>query len=286
MVGAAEFTATCEGPGATVDARALRRAFGAFATGVTVVTARDAGGEPVGLTVNSFTSVSLDPPMALFCLAESAASRDTVAAAEGFAVSVLAEGQRALARTFATRGVDKFAGVAWRARVTGAPVLDGAAAWFDCRRHALIPAGDHVVLIGRIVAFGARPATPLGYVHGGFFTVEGAPRVTALLTRGPLVLVRQTEEGVALPAAATLGPAEDPESVMGQIAAAGFPGVEPAPFDAFDVGPLHVSAYRAAAPAGTPAPGWAFLPVAEAEAAMLTPGGGVALRRLAAAVAG
>ncbi len=283
MVGGREITATCgDGP---FDPRALRRAFGAFATGVTIATTHDAAGAPVGLTANSFTSVSLSPPMVLLCVAESAASYPAFAAADAFAISVLAEGQRALARTFATRGVDKFAGVAWSPRATGAPVIEGAAAWFDCRRHTLTPAGDHAVLIGRVVAFDARPAAPLGYVHGGFFAVEGAPRVVLLLTRGPSVLARLTEEGVTLPAAATLGPAADPESALGQLAAAGFPDADPAWFDAFDVGPLHATAYRAESSRGAPAPGWAFLPLDEAQAAMLTPGGGVALRRLAAAAA-
>lgn len=274
-----------------IDAQALRRAFGMFATGVTVVATADGAGALAGFTANSFTSVSLDPPLLLVCLAHEAASHAAFRDADRYAVSVLADGQRALSRLFATRGVDKFASVAWRPRVTGAPVLDGAAAWFDCRAEAVLPGGDHDILLGRIVDFGRADVPPLGYWQGDYFTVDAAPRVFALVSRGPEVLVRLGEEGVMLPASASLGPPASPDSLMGQLAEAGLDALGGAlaatgPADAFDIGAAHHVVYRVEAPASArPAHGWAFREAGAAIAAMLTPGGRTALRRLVAATA-
>ncbi len=272
------------------DPRALRRALGAFATGVTIVTSRDEDGAPVGLTANSFTSVSLDPPLVLVCIAESAASYGVFRAADRFAVNVLRADQAALAKLFATRGADKFAGVSWREGVTGAPVLNDVAAWFDCRTHALTPAGDHAILIGRVVDFGESDAPPLGYHRGGFVEIGaggGKVLLSALVTRGESALVREDASAPPqLPSAARFGPDTARDSLLGQIAAAGAAGAFPTPIDAFDVGDTHHVVYHALAPdAAAAAPGWRFAPLEEAARA-LPDGGAAAIRRVFAPLQG
>jgi len=151
----------------TLDPKDLRRAFGSFATGVAVVAARAEDGRPVGLTVNSFTSVSLDPPMALWCLAANSPSFPAFASAPAFAVSILTREQQDLCGRFARPAEDKFEGVSWRPGPCGAPVLNDAAAFFECRRGEIIRAGDHWVMFGEIVAFGQSGGAPLVYCRGG-----------------------------------------------------------------------------------------------------------------------
>lgn len=257
-----------------LDPRALRRAFGTFATGVTITTTIDAAGVPVGFTANSFTSVSLDPPLLLVCLAESAASFEAFRDAGHFAVNVLSEAQREASTTFATRGADKFAGVPWQARRTGAPVIDGAVAWFDCVTDRIVPAGDHAILIGRVVAFDDVQGAPLGYCRGAYvrFGLDGsafsAPpggvRVSAIVERGGAVLLREEGAAVALPGAAAFGPADRADSLLGLLAGAGVPTELPFLFASYDEAGTHHVVYRVILPPdpkGT-APGWRFVPFA------------------------
>ena len=154
------------------DPALLRRAFGAFATGVTIVTTKDEEGRPRGLTANSFTSVSLDPPLVLICISRSAASFDAFATAAGFAVNILHEGQVALSALFASKASHKFQSVDHVRLFTGAPVLQDSLAWFDCSVHSRVDAGDHIVLIGRVEAFEARTAPPLGFSCGRYASVR------------------------------------------------------------------------------------------------------------------
>lgn len=155
------------------DTADLRRALGAFATGVTIVTAMDrATGEAVGFTANSFTSVSLEPPLLLVCLAHTAASYRIFCASEGFAVNVLSADQEGVARIFATRGADKFSGVSWKPGVHGAPLIDGSLARFDCSMHQRVAAGDHDILMGQVLAFSRHAGKALVY-HGGAFAALG-----------------------------------------------------------------------------------------------------------------
>ncbi|WP_448582433.1 flavin reductase family protein [Thermaurantiacus sp.] len=151
------------------DHRALRDAFGCFATGVTIVTATDARGRRVGFTANSFASVSLEPPMLLVCPAAGASSLEAIRESGRFGVSVLAADQRMLAERFAKRGVDRFAEGAWVEAESGVPLLEGAAANFACALAHDVPAGDHVVLIGLIESFRAAPERPpLTYLRGRY----------------------------------------------------------------------------------------------------------------------
>ena len=156
---------------AELDARDFRDALGCFPTGVCIVTTLGAGGRPEGLTINSFSSVSIDPPMVLWSLARSASSASAFRDAEHFAVSVLAAEDRALSSHFARPSPDKFA--AWPGRFArgehGVPVLLGAAATFECRTCHRYYGGDHIVLIGAVERYAyAAEAAPLVFHRGRY----------------------------------------------------------------------------------------------------------------------
>jgi len=154
----------------TIDSSEFRRALGHFATGVAVVTSVRDDSRPCGLTVNSFCSVSLEPPLVLVCVDRAAESHDCILEAGVFAVNMLEEHRgETLARRFAAWKMDdKFGGVAFHNEATGAPILDEALAWVDCRVHRSVPAGDHTIVIGEVVAAEAREASPLVYYRGGY----------------------------------------------------------------------------------------------------------------------
>ena len=151
------------------DARTLRDALGCFATGVTVVTCLGAAGEPAGLTVNSFTSVSLDPPLLLVCLAKRAASAAALIQASHFAVNVLQTGQQPASIRFSTRDEDRFGATPWECGEAGAPILTESLGVFECERHAVHDGGDHHILIGQVVkaSFDAS-LDPLLYFRGKY----------------------------------------------------------------------------------------------------------------------
>ena len=150
------------------DPRELRRALGQYATGVTVVTCLGPDGERTGMTANSFTSVSMDPPMVLWCPAKTAASTKAFTAATHFAVNVLGAGQHHLSRQFSTPAEDKFEGVPARPGVSGAPLLEGAVASFECRTVAVHDAGDHLIMLGEVETFDAPGGPPLVF-HSGLY---------------------------------------------------------------------------------------------------------------------
>lgn len=152
--------------GATFDTREYRHALGRFATGITIVTARDAAGRPIGLTVNSFNSVSLDPPLIVWSLAQHSPTRATFEQCSHFAVNVLAHDQEWLSRQFAAKIADRFAGVDCVDGAGGAPLIQGCCAWFECHNQAQYPGRDHVVFLGRVERYARRDAPPLVY-HGG-----------------------------------------------------------------------------------------------------------------------
>jgi flavin reductase (DIM6/NTAB) family NADH-FMN oxidoreductase RutF len=151
------------------DPRTLRDALGCFATGVTVVTCLDGDGKPVGLTANSFTSVSLDPPLLLVCIAKAAASAKAMTSASHFAVNVLQTGQQPASIRFATRHEDRFGPNDWACGEYGAPVLEKSLGVFECERYAVHDGGDHHLLVGRVVT--ARfdgSLDPLLYFRGSY----------------------------------------------------------------------------------------------------------------------
>src|SRR3954453_13052076 len=133
------------------DPRTLRDALGCFATGVTVVTCLTPDGTPAGLTVNSFTSVSLDPPLLLLCLPKPAASAEALIGAPHFAVNVLQTGQQPASIRFATRDEDRFGTPPWSCGEAGAPILKDSLGVFECERYAVYEGGDHHILVGRVV---------------------------------------------------------------------------------------------------------------------------------------
>jgi len=150
------------------DTRALRQALGSFATGVTVVTTRTTDGSDVGLTANSFNSVSLQPPLVLWSLAKSAGSLPAFMAAEHFAVHILARGQQPLSDRFARRSTVKFDGLRLTRGLGDVPLLTGCAATFQCRTVHRHEGGDHIIFVGEVLEF-AHCAQPPLLFHGGAY---------------------------------------------------------------------------------------------------------------------
>jgi flavin reductase (DIM6/NTAB) family NADH-FMN oxidoreductase RutF len=150
----------------------FRAALGMFATGVTIVTARTADGNVVGLTANSFNSVSLSPPLVLWSLSRVAASMPAFSAGSHYAINVLAADQKPLAERFATKGADRWNGVTFDEGLGGAPLLHGAAATFECFNRSRYEEGDHVIFVGEVERCAHRTgASPLLF-HGGRYYTE------------------------------------------------------------------------------------------------------------------
>ena len=151
------------------DARTLRDAMGCFATGVTIITAHGSDGRPVGLTANSFTSVSLDPPLLLVCIANNSGSAEVLRGIDDFAVNVLQIGQQPVSNLFAGKSEDRFAGTRWEVGEYGAPILPSSLGIFECKRDALHEAGDHFILVGRVEKASFEPRRdPLLYFRGKY----------------------------------------------------------------------------------------------------------------------
>ena len=150
----------------------FRAALGMFATGVTVITARRADGTLVGLTANSFNSVSLAPPLVLWSLARSAGSMPAFERGSHYAVNILAASQHALAERFASKTADRFADVAFREGERGAPILEGAAAVFECFNRSQYEEGDHVIFVGEVERCSWQPGAPPLIFHGGRYFTE------------------------------------------------------------------------------------------------------------------
>jgi 3-hydroxy-9,10-secoandrosta-1,3,5(10)-triene-9,17-dione monooxygenase reductase component len=152
----------------------FRRVLGHFPTGVVIVTAVSSG-EPAGLSVGSFTSVSLDPPLVAILPAKTSTSWPKIAAAASFCINILSARQEELCRSFAVSGADKFAGVAWRPSPSSAPILDGALAWIDCDHYRSMEAGDHLIVLGQVHALDVEPESsvpPLIFFQGGYGTFD------------------------------------------------------------------------------------------------------------------
>jgi flavin reductase (DIM6/NTAB) family NADH-FMN oxidoreductase RutF len=214
----------------TTDPKALRNAFGAFATGVTVITTRQPDGTPRGFTANSFTSVSLDPPLLLVCLARTAHSADVFATATHFAVNILAEDQKAVSGLFASRAPDKFQQCAWTPGHAEVPLLDGALAQFACASHQLVDAGDHLILIGQVATFATNEGQPLGYFRGNYFSIgierdlaeaaagtKGSRLGAVLACNGGVLLKLDANGALSLP----LAPKPSLDSLTAALAAQG-----------------------------------------------------------------
>ncbi len=150
---AVPWAASARPPPSGVDLEQFKRVMGAFATGVSVVTAIDEG-DPIGFTCQSLVSLSLDPPFVALAPSKASTSWPRIARAGSFCVNVLGEEQEKLGRRFAVSGGDKFAGLSWRTAPSGAPLLDAVLAWADCRLELVHDAGDHEIVIGRVLSLG------------------------------------------------------------------------------------------------------------------------------------
>jgi 3-hydroxy-9,10-secoandrosta-1,3,5(10)-triene-9,17-dione monooxygenase reductase component len=160
-------------PPAVVDARVMRDVLGHFVSGVTVVTAMTPEG-PIGFTCQSFSSLSLDPPLVAFAPARTSSTWPKLREAGRFCVNVLSEEQSDLSRQFARSGTDKFAGVTWTLSPHGSPVLDGVVAWIDSELWAEYDGGDHTIVVARVLDLGADPSkTPLLF-HRGAYGLQAA----------------------------------------------------------------------------------------------------------------
>lgn len=163
-----------------LDPARFRRVLGHFCTGVTVVTAAS-GGAPVGFACQSFSSLSLDPPLVLFCPATRSRTWPLIERAGSFCVNVLSHEQRDVSTVFGTKGADKFGTLGWSEAPSGAPVLDGVLTWIDCAIETVHAAGDHYVVIGRVTALGDERAEngggvrPLLFYRGRYTGTEPEP---------------------------------------------------------------------------------------------------------------
>lgn len=158
-----------------IDPSEFRRVLGHFPTGVTVVTAADAEG-PAGMAIGSFASVSLDPPLVMFCPARTSSSWARMKETGSFCVNVLGDDQKDVCGVFAGKADDKFAGIDWTTEVTGSPVIPGSLAWIDCTVHAIHDGGDHDIVVGRVEALATAEGDgvpgPLLFYKGGYGRYE------------------------------------------------------------------------------------------------------------------
>lgn len=261
-----------------IDPKALRNAFGAFATGVTVITTRQPDGTPRGFTANSFTSVSLDPPLLLVCLAKTAHSAEIFAQAPHFAVNILAEDQKAVSGLFASRAPDKFDHCAWTAGLADMPQIDGSLARFTCSSHQLVDAGDHLVLIGRVPDFATSEGQPLGYFRGNYFSIgiekdlaEAAAaakgsRLGAVLACNDGVLLKSESDGLRLP----LAPQPTLDSLTAKLTALGLTPKIDFVYAAFDdrMTGGHAVYYHGQV-SGTLPPGYRIVPLTDLASARI-----------------
>jgi flavin reductase (DIM6/NTAB) family NADH-FMN oxidoreductase RutF len=208
----------------------LRRALGSFVTGVTVVTTNH-NGKNLGFTANSFTSVSLDPPLVLVCLGRSSSNAQAFSEVEHFAVNILAEQQRDVSRMFASKGIDRFAEVSWTAGELGDPIIHDVAAWFECTLRERVDGGDHIILIGHVKSYGHETVRPLGYCRGAYVMFQldqdimasrsSKTRVgTILETTDGIVLIEDRLDGTyKLPCSHKLGSTEAKEGLVSALQA-------------------------------------------------------------------
>jgi len=152
----------------TIEPQELRRVMGHFATGVTVITTKDAQGVPTGLTANAFLSLSLNPPLILISVDKGATCYSCFEPENGFTVNFLSEDQEEISRRFATKGADKFADLKWRVGRNGAAILEGAIGYVECKVVQCHDGGDHTIVIGEILNASANGGRPLLFFQGKY----------------------------------------------------------------------------------------------------------------------
>ena len=154
----------------TIDQREYRNAVGCFATGVTIVTTLDIDGDRIGITANSFTSLSLDPPLVLFCVDAKISSFEAFESCRHFNINVLTEDQMDMSNNFARSNEDKWDGVEHGSGENGCPVFDGSVAVLECDKHAMYEGGDHLIMVGQVtkMTYQAGGCRPLLYYKGSY----------------------------------------------------------------------------------------------------------------------
>jgi flavin reductase (DIM6/NTAB) family NADH-FMN oxidoreductase RutF len=155
----------------SIDEARFRQVMGYFATGVTIVTTQH-NGEPYGMTVSSFASLSLKPSLVLICVDKTVPTHDAIGAAGCFVVNILEKRQERLSRRFATTTNDKFRGVAWHTGQLGLPVLEGVTAVIECRLHGTLDGGDHTIYVGEVIDAEVYEGTPLLYYRSGYHELK------------------------------------------------------------------------------------------------------------------
>ena len=158
----------CQETASMIDSLSLRHACSKFATGVTIAAVLDPDGKPHGLTVNSFTSISLAPPLILICIDHNTKVLEYFRLAACFGVSVLSADQQEISNRFAARGENRFHHTGWHAAKSGVPLIDGALATFDCEATQIVEAGDHSIFIGKVKALTVADGRPLIYFQSGY----------------------------------------------------------------------------------------------------------------------
>ncbi|HEV8488133.1 MAG TPA: flavin reductase family protein [Blastocatellia bacterium] len=149
----------------------FRQALGRFASGVTIVTCKSDGGDPCGITVSAFSSLSLEPPLVLICIDRRASVYEDLKKGCCFAVNVLAQDQESISRRFASRDEDRFKGIGYREGKTGAPLIEGAVAFIECRVVHSYPGGDHTIFVGEVEYSEVNEGKPLLYFRGGYSSI-------------------------------------------------------------------------------------------------------------------
>jgi flavin reductase (DIM6/NTAB) family NADH-FMN oxidoreductase RutF len=155
-----------------IDQDAFRAVLGRFASGVTVVTALDGNGQDQGMTVSAFCSLSLDPPLVLFCVDSAASMYHPLGAAPSFIINILSETQEPLARRFSGPDPNRFDGIGYKRGVSGVAILDDVLGYLECRRTDAHPGGDHRIYVGEVEVAQSREGRPLLYYRGGYAQLE------------------------------------------------------------------------------------------------------------------
>jgi flavin reductase (DIM6/NTAB) family NADH-FMN oxidoreductase RutF len=242
-----------------IDARHFRDGLGCYPTGVTVVTTRDAHGQPRGFTANSFTSVSLDPPLISVCLAKTAHSHAVFSAAAAFAIHILSEAQKPISSLFASKVADKFEQCQWRDGHGGVPLIQDSLATFECKTWQLVDAGDHTILIGKVVGLEHSPGRPLGYCRGAYVGYQevaavnasgsGNAHIHALIeSDAGVALLRQADGTYELPGATRLGTVAGNDGLYGVLKALGLQATLDFVFSVYEDAQGPCVIYRGRAP--------------------------------------
>lgn len=156
-----------------IEPKYFRQVVGQFASGVVVVTTRDAEGRPYGFAANAFSSLSLDPPLVLVCIGKASQTRPVLVEAGGFAVNILSEAHAEVCQRFASKGgVEKFDGLDYIDSSLGHPLIDGAIAHLDCRLYALYPGGDHMIVTGAVESIDSNGGVPLLFWGGEYAAIQ------------------------------------------------------------------------------------------------------------------